>query len=307
MTRDSSSSVFAHIAFGLRIDSALELPQLQLGEADTPADVTIEFGAVPEHLPDALVTGVRFESAPGQLLIRVDGIARYLISDGRRIVIERAAHAQAIDIRVFLLGSAFGALLHQRQDLVLHGSAIEWHGEAVVFMGVSGVGKSTTATAFRKRGHSVLTDDLCVVRAAPDGRMLAFPSFPQSKLWIDSLQKLDFSPDGLTRIREKIEKRALPLGPDFSEHPLPVKKLYLLRSHNQADIILNPTEGPHKFNVLKNNTYRFGYLAGIDGKAGHFQQALQLAQQAPISIAIRPRHGFKLNEFVAALEADLSV
>jgi hypothetical protein len=300
-----TTSSFSHIAFGLRIDSALELPQLLKSEADTPPDATIKFGPVSEHLPEAVASGVRFDSAPGKLLLRVDGVARYLITDGNRIVIERDPAAQDIDLRVFLLGSAFGALLHQRQDLVLHGSAIEWEGEAVVFMGVSGVGKSTTSTAFRKRGHPVLTDDLCVVRPGPDGRMLAYPGFPQSKLWLDSLEKLDFSPDSLIRIREKIEKRALPLGEDFCADPLPIKKLYLLRSHNEEEIKLVPSQGPGKFSVLKNNTYRFGYLAGIDGKTGHFQQALQLAQQAPVSIAIRPREGFKLDEFVAALEADL--
>jgi len=299
------TSPFSHIAFGLRIDSALELPQLLSAQADTPTAVTIEYGPVPEHLPDPLASGVRFDSSPGKLLLRVDGVARYLITDGNRIVIERDPAAQDIDIRVFLLGSAFGALLHQRQDFVLHGSAIEWEGEAVVFMGNSGVGKSTTSTAFRKRGHAVLTDDLCVVRAGPDGRMLAYPGFPQSKLWLDSLEKLGFSPDSLTRIREKIEKRALPLGDEFSPNPLPIKKLYLLRSHNKEEFVLKPSEGPQKFNLLKNNTYRFGYLAGIEGKTGHFQQAMQLAQQTPLAIAIRPRQGFQLDEFVAALEADL--
>jgi len=305
VTSVPTTPIFSHIAFGLRVDSALELPQLLSAEADTPTDATIEYGPVPEHLPEPLASGVRFDSSPGKLLLRVDGVARYLITDGNRIVIERDPAAQDIDIRVFLLGSAFGALLHQRQDLVLHGSAIEWEGEAVIFMGVSGVGKSTTSTAFRKRGHPVLTDDLCVVRAGPNGRMLAYPGFPQSKLWLDSLEKLDFSPDSLSRIREKIEKRALPLGDEFSANPLPIKKLYLLRSHNKEEFVLKPTEGPQKFNLLKNNTYRFGYLAGIDGKTGHFKQALQLAQQAPLVIAIRPRQGFQLDEFVAALEADL--
>ena len=305
MTQAPTTSPFPHLAFGLRIDSALELPQLLSAEVDTPTDVTIEYGPVPVHLLDPLASGVRFDSSPGKLLLRVDGVARYLITEGNRIVIEREPAAQDIDIRVFLLGSAFGALLHQRQDLVLHGSAIEWEGEAVVFMGVSGVGKSTTSTAFRKRGHAVLTDDLCVVRAGPDARMLAYPGFPQSKLWLDSLEKLDFSPDSLTRIREKIEKRALPLGADFSANPLPIKKLYLLHSHNKEEFVLKESVGPQKFNILKNNTYRFGYLAGIDGKTGHFQQAMQLAQQTPLAIAIRPREGFQLDEFVAALEADL--
>src|SRR5690606_97236 len=107
------------------------------------------------------------------LLLQVDGVARYLVSGGRRITIDRDPAVEDDDVRLFLLGSVFGAMLHQRGDLVLHGSAIEWEGAAVVFMGFSGVGKSTTASAFRQRGHAVLTDDLCVVRPGADGRMLA--------------------------------------------------------------------------------------------------------------------------------------
>lgn len=302
----TGASFHFHHAFGLAIESELPLPELLDGPADTPADITISYGRVPDDLPDAVGRGVRYALAPGRLLLRVDGVARYLIANGRTITIERAPGAEDDDIRVFLLGSVFGAVLHQRNDLVLHGSAIDWHGGAVVFLGHSGVGKSTTATAFRKRGHAVLTDDLCVVRPGADGRMFAHPGFPQCKLWLDSLKKLDFAPDELARIRRKLEKRALPLGGDFSTTPLPVKKLYLLRPHNRAEIKLTATQGPQKFSILKNHTYRFGFLAGIDGKAGHFQQALKLAQQAPLAIAVRPSGAFQLDELVAAFEADLS-
>jgi hypothetical protein len=130
---------------------------------------------------------------------------------------------------------------------VLHGSAIEWGGQCVVFMGVSGVGKSTLASAFHKRGHSVLTDDLCVVRPGTDGKMVAHPGFPQTKLWMDSLKQLDISAESLRRIRTKLEKRAVSLGEQFAKQPLAVKKLYVLRPHNKEEFILTPLQGPKKF------------------------------------------------------------
>ena len=64
------------------------------------------------------------------------------------------------DIRVFLLGSCLGALLHQRGVLALHASAIETDQGAVLFMGDSGMGKSTTLQAFIKRGYKMLADDI---------------------------------------------------------------------------------------------------------------------------------------------------
>lgn len=302
-----SISGYHHIAFGLRISSFLPLPELLSIPGADAADVEIVAGPVPVELPDALFRGVRFQTAPDRLLLIVDGVARYLVEHGRRITIDRDPAADDDDLRVFLLGSVFGALMHQREDLVLHGSAIAWDADScIVFMGPSGIGKSTLASAFRKKGHALLTDDLCVVRAGDDGKMRAWPGFPQTKLWLDSLKKLDVSPDGLRRIRTKLEKRALPLGDDFAATPRLVKKIFVLRQHNKDDIRLTPVVGPAKFSILKNNTYRFGFLAGIDGKAGHFQQALALGQRAPVSVVVRPSGAFKLDELVTAIEADLN-
>ena len=177
---------FFHRAFGLTIRSCLPLPELLTAPEVAEPDVAIAYGSVPQELPGAIARGVRFQVTADRLLLQVDGVARYLVSEGRAITIDRDPAADDDDIRVFLLASVFGALMHQRGDLVLHGSAIEWKGQCVVFMGVSGVGKSTLASAFRKKGHAILTDDLCVVRPGTDRVMYAHPGFPQTKLWLES-------------------------------------------------------------------------------------------------------------------------
>lgn len=295
----------AHTAFGLAFRSCLPLPELLPAEAAGAADVEIVYGEVAAELPGLLVRRRSVQIAPDRLRLQIDGVAVYLIEEGRRITIARAAEADDAEVRVFLLGSAVGALLHQRDDLVLHGSAVEWDGGAVVFMGKSGAGKSTLATAFGRRGRPILTDDLCVVRAGADGRMLAYPGFPQTKLWLDALKQLDIPPDGLQRILRKLDKRAVPLGEQFHGAPLPVRKLYVLRPQAAGDVRLVPAQGPRKFHLVRNETYRFGFLAGAESKAGHFQQALRLAQQAPIAVAARPRARYELDALVAAIEADL--
>lgn len=297
-------SLHRHTAFGLTIESCLPLPELLPAAEGASADVEIHYDDVPAELPGTLARGVRYQSAPGALRLQVDGVAKYLVRSGRSIAIARDLAADDDDVRLFLLGSAFGALLHQRDDLVLHGSAIAVGELSVGFLGVSGSGKSTLAAAFRKRGYPVLTDDLCVVRPASDGRMMVYPGFPQTKLWLDSLEQLDVLAEDLRRIRNKIEKRAVPLGRDFATVPSAAKKLYLLRPSNKDELKLTAVQGPEKFAVIKNYTYRFGFLAGIDDKTGHFQQALRLAQQVPLAIVSRPREPFRLKELADMLEAD---
>lgn len=292
-------------AFGLTIRSALPLLELPAAEPGSSVDIAVAEAEVPPELPGATLRFGYFQGLPGRVLIFIEGVARYLAWDGEHVAFEREPGVSDDEVRAFLLTVVMGALLHQREDLVLHGSAVAIDGEAVAFLGQSGAGKSTMAAAFRRRGHPVLTDDLCVVRQRADGRTMVQPSFPHMKLWLDSLEKLEVSPDGLRRIRHKEGKRALPLGEEFTREPRPLRKMYLLRGAPQSRPTIVRVEGPNVFRALRNQTYRFGLLREMAEQPRHFQQAMDLAQTVPLALALRPADGFQLDELVALIEADL--
>ena len=52
--------------------------------------------------------------------MNVDGIGRYYVYGGREIIVEPYANASFEKIKVFILGTAFGALLLQRGIFPLH-------------------------------------------------------------------------------------------------------------------------------------------------------------------------------------------
>jgi energy-coupling factor transporter ATP-binding protein EcfA2 len=210
------------------------------------------------------------------------------------------------DIRVFLLGSALGALLHQRETFILHASAVIVDGEAVLFTGISGVGKSTTSTAFRLAGNPILTDDVCAILLNGKSKPIALPGYPQSKLWEDALEGLKMDYEDLKHIREKINKRAVPLKGNFHNEPMPIKAIYWLNTHNKEDILLEEVKGAKKFNTLKQMTYRPFLVDGLGVKPAHFKQGMQLAMQVPLKKITRPTTHFSVNELVDLVKEDLS-
>ena len=103
-------------AYQLHIRSELALPELVSPEGSMgEPQVTIRLGAVPaDGLPDARQLGPYLWADPTRLWLQVPRVARFLIRDGREIVIDPAPGIDEDSLRVFLLGSAFGALLFQR-------------------------------------------------------------------------------------------------------------------------------------------------------------------------------------------------
>jgi hypothetical protein len=290
-------------AWGLNIASCMDLPEFLPGNGEAP-DVVVCYGAVPEALEEVRAKGVRYQAGPGRFLLTVDGIARFLVADGRKIYIQRAADAEDDAVRLFLQGSAFGALLHQRGILPLHASAIQANGKAVLFCGVSGIGKSTLAVAFLKRGYPVLADDICALSAGDDGIPMVLPGFPQIKLWADAIRKLEEDLAFLPKVRQNLEKYGWPLKTGFSAEPAPLDRLYVLSTTNTDRFEMVPVNGLEKFNTLLKNTYRFRFTEGLGSKPEHFHQCAVVGRHAAVRRVTRPQRGFRVEALMDLLEKD---
>ena len=173
-------------------------------------------------------------------------------------------------MRLFLLGSAFAALLQQRGLLPLHGCAVEVNGGAVVFVGPSGCGKSTLAGALRQRGYRVLADDVSVISFSPAGAPIVLAAYPQLKLWTDALKIFGKNPEDLPRVKAGLEKYGLPLKEGFATNASPLKRVYELSVGNSQDPEIITLKGLDKLAVLMRHTYRLQFLAGTLGEETPF-------------------------------------
>lgn len=296
---------FDYQAFGLTVRSCVPLPAMAAKPGATP-DVHIRYGAVESDLPGELSRNGHREASSGDWLLAINGVARYRVRDGREITIDRHRDATDVDLRLFLLGSTLGALFHQRDELVLHASAVAVGGGAAGFLGASGSGKSTLAAGLVRRGCRVLTDDLCVMRSEADGELRAQPGLPHLKLCPDALKQLDVVADGLAGIGSGLEKRALPVGDDAISEARPITRLYVLEPADTDRVSLTPLAGAAKFRALVDHTYRLSYVDGPGARARHFQHVVAMARRTLIVAVQRPRASFQLDALLDCLIADFA-
>jgi hypothetical protein len=213
---------------GITLVSEIALPELPLIQRDraTPHRVNIRLGEVADALPDAVEIDPDCFATPSQYFLRIEGIARYLVINGREIIVRPDADALPLDVRGYLLGTIFVVLCHQRGLLPLHASAVSSREGVVAFLGRSGQGKSSLAAHLAQRGFPVLADDICLIDPAAPEQTMVIPTAPWLKLWRNSLENLGRRAEGLERVFSDDDKYRLPLAPAL--RPEPICKLMFL-------------------------------------------------------------------------------
>jgi hypothetical protein len=191
---------------GLAVASEIELPGAIPAQPAAAVAVTVRAAAVPATLPDAAKKGATWQIAGERLLFQVPDVARFLLTGGREILVEAAPGVEAGDVGIFLIGTVFGILLHQRGEIVLHASAVRVNGKAVLFGGSSGAGKSTLAAALAQRGFPLVADDLCAITLAAGAAPMVQPDGRHLKLWAQAIQNLDLAERRGAPVRNRLEK-----------------------------------------------------------------------------------------------------
>lgn len=293
---------YTYTAYGLTFSSTFPLPEFR-PHTNGANDVNISYGKVPESLSSPSDNGIAWQTEPGKLLLTVKDVARYLVLGNQEVVIEPFPGSNEADIRVFLLGSVLGAVLHAHHMLVLHASVIQTKNGAALFMGNCGAGKSTLLGAFLKRGYAMLTDDKAGIVIDKNGTAQVLPGFPRVRLTKDAVKKLDF-PVQNAEHNEEAGKYIVPVE-KFCLENLPVKAAYALTVHNKPNIVLDRLQKIEQIELLNYNTYRRRFLNGADQRMAHFQTLTALSSQIEVSRISRPDFPAKIDELVALIEEDL--
>ena len=187
----------------------------------------------------------------------------------------------------YLTACIMSFVLLLRGTFSFHASAVGINGKAVILVGDSGSGKSTTAAAFAKLGYPVLSDDLVVLRDDLETFWVQ-PAFPMIRLWEKSVVALFGRADALPKIvpdRPLWNKQYLNLerdGYQFQDKELPLGGIYFLssRSSDCSQPYINPISSQEALLALVANNYS-AFLMDKANRAKEFEMLGRILQKVP--------------------------
>lgn len=302
--RNNSRQSFPYYysSFGSVIASQLELPELNpLAPAftsqakqtlDSSAGINVIIGAVPREPENVTYSRKYMKMGIGFYWLSVPDVGFFYAEQDGTITVEADSESHPRIVRMWLYGFSIPAALLFMGNLPLHGSSIDMGGYGLWLTGRGGVGKSTLASYFLKKGHLLVADDLTVV-TLDSGEPIAHSGTPHQKLCQDAIGRLgrekasDFVYRGIgSRIKYSVTV------PQRTLMPVPLKFAVELESSSVDAPSIREIFGAEKLQMLLQNTYRGFIVKGLSLKPWHFQTCFMLAQHVRCFKVERPKKGF---------------
>ena len=250
---------------------------------------------VPEHLEGARNPGPVHECADGQVLVRLPGLARALVTPAAPPRIERAPGVSDADLDWLARGPLRHAADVLRGAFALRAAGVVIGGRAVALVAGGAGGKSFLAAALAQRGHAVLADSYLPVSV--EERAIAEPQSGRLELWPRAVRVLGLDPDAGDEVRAGLPKRAIAFAAAAAA-PLALV-LRVRRESVDAEASLEPLRGGALMSSLIFATAMRPPIDGAGLGGAHFRWAVGVGQRTRGAVLHVP----SFHEDAAALAA----
>lgn len=280
-------------AYGLTVTSDIALPELlPIYIEDDKADIFIKKADLHALWSEHSVPDDDFVIKKDWIMFHVSKMAIFLIQSGNRIEFCPIDSAQEDEIRLYILGTCMGAILMQRKILPIHGSAVAIDGKAYAIVGDSGAGKSTLASAFLKRGYKLMSDDVIPVTLNDEHIPIVTPSYPQQKLWLESLNHFEMDSNHYQPLIVREDKFAVPVQDQFITEQLPLAGVFELIKGENTEIDIKPIQSLQRFYKLYHHTYRNFFIQKSGLMDWHFNTSAKMIKKIEFFQLRRPMNRF---------------
>jgi|GEM_PF-10719 len=241
-----------------------------------------------------------------EFAMQVEGIGSFYACNGREIEYAPVPGALPQMVELYLYGSVYGAILHQRKILPLHGSSFIWNEQGVTLCGESGAGKSAITASFCMNGAKFLTDDVTPIDFE-GGIPGIMPLSDRIKLWHDTLQQLKQEKSELAAVYPGNEKFYLPMEKSMQEK-YPLKWLFIIEPSGVSEIEADVLQGVDSFTAIRNEVYRWEFLPAMhETETSYFGKLLDICRtihvvkvKRPFDIPIENMIGFLQTQMATA-------
>ena len=213
------------------------------------------------------------------------------------------------DTATYLLGPVLAFVLRWQGILCLHASAVAVKEAAIAFVGRAGAGKSTTAAAFARGGHSILSDDVVALQWQKN-KPFVYPAYPRLRLWPESVAFLYGSRNWLPPIvptNSAWDKRYLDLTREqytFQSSPLPLSHIYLLQARQSENAPRIEEISPREAAIALTANTSTNYLLDRNLRKKEFISLMSLVNLIPIKKLYPHRDPEKLAELIQIILDD---
>ena len=240
-----------------------------------------------ERLPESSKLSPFLSVFKNEIRLEINGIAKFRIIDGKEIFwIRDNPSIDDKDIKIFLLGTVMSCILMQRNLFLLHGNVLEKNNRAIICLGNSGAGKSTSAYFLMKNGWKILSDDI----AAINQKGQIFPGIPRIKLWEDAIDEFNIDKSNLQTIRRGHKKYLLDYSLiNTSNKICQLKNIYIinrtLKTYSHGESLLeNITSQKSKTLLIRNHIYRKRLIRALNKEKDYFIFIAYIQKQIQLNL-----------------------
>lgn len=286
-------------AFGFKILSDIFLPELiQTNEQEGMVDIEIKINNLSKFNSELADQPYKHMVKENAVMFYIPDVAFFSVEEGKRITVSTVDGADDGLIRLYILGTCMGVILMQRRIFPLHGSAVVIDGKAYAFIGDSGAGKSTLASAFLHEGYQLLSDDIIAVSLSQDNIPIVTPSYPQQKLWQESLNNFGMETSHYQSIYGRETKYCVPVSSQYSPDPVPLAGVFELVKIENKMVELDPIKKLSGLQTLFNHTYRNFLIPRLELMEWHFSISANIVNQINVYQLRRPISTFSVSQLV---------
>jgi hypothetical protein len=294
-------------AFNLKIVSDYPLPELHvLGSEIDKGEYDVKIETITNQLDELVLEPYEFSIMNNKVKFYVPDTAFFTMENGNKITVATIPGYDEDLIRIYILGTCMGVILLQKKIIPLHGSALVIDGKAYAFVGDSGAGKSTLASAFMKKGYKLLSDDVIGIYFSSLNIPMVVPSYPQQKLWQESLTQFGMSSNGLKPIFDRETKFAVPIQSNFHAETIPLVGVFELVKTDVFEPSVHTVKGLDQLKILNRHTYRNFLIPMLNLNEWHFTTSVKLVNEINMYQISRPKEGFSAYKLVSLILSTLN-